>query len=376
MSTEITDTTADCQSETLSEVTDRFLIRSGIDKKKNFARYLILAEEVWEEIFQNTLWVIKSVWQPIIAGTPYNFVNIPKDCQRLLSVGIDDKCRLIQPLFYNNQLNVIAKPTTKKCGCSCPDCGGLCEAVNSMTVTTKLMFTILGVNYYQTCWTKYCPNGDIIEFCKTPAKKFNNLIGDGGDFNDDYNRDYDRADPPFSDYTIEYITTQNKICKLEIAPCGCPVNTTENEKLFIDSCGCYTNWNCGIKKRCCNQFSPNINNNHKGEVKISECGTKVYYNPSPTWNRCLSKEVPDYLLVNYQTTGVSCGAETLVPKYARNLLYACLDNGRKEYNSSYSLAEKSEANYKKIAEKNNIMAYLSPVSLHELSLVQDESQKW
>jgi hypothetical protein len=366
---------SECLTYTLSEVTDRFLNRNLIDRKKNFSKYLILAEECWEDIFQNTLWSIKSVWMPTKAGSLYNYVYLPKDCLRLLSVSVDDKCGLTQPLFYNPQISVVAKPTDKKCGCTC-DCEGLCDAVNSMTTTSKLIFTINGVPYYQTCWTKYCPNGDIIEYCKTPAKKYNNLIGDGGDFNDDYNDDYLIGNPPFSDYTIVYVESQMKICKLEVKPCGCPKETPENEKLFFDCCGAWVNWNCHTKRKHCREFYQNINNNHFGEINLSECGAKVYYKPSHNWNRVAEKEIPDYLLVNYQSTGTLVGAETLIPKYSRNAMYASLDNGRKEYNSYYSQVEKDAAYYKKCDEINKLTAYLSPITLSDMAAMQDINIKW
>lgn len=361
----------DCKSYTISEITDRFLMRNGIEKKKYFARYLVLAQECWEDIFQNTLWVIKSVWMPTKAGTLFSYVDVPEDCLRLFSVGTDDKCGLIQPLFYNNQLNVVPKPSSKKCGCSCSDCGGLCEDVNSTTMTTKLMFTISNVNYYQKCWLKYCPNGDVIEYCLTPTKKYNNILGDGGDYNEDYNDDYLHADPPFSDYTIEYLETQKKICKLEVKVCGCPVESTTNTDLFLDCCGFYVNWDCRNKKKYCKQFSPNINNNFYGEVKMSSCGNKIEYQPSQYWSQVSTKQTPDYLLVNYQTTGESVGAETLIPKYARNVMYAALDCGRKEYNSTFSQYEKDSAMYKYGAAKNEIVGILNPIDLIFMAGVQD-----
>lgn len=368
---------SECLSYTISEVTDRFMMRVGIDKKKHFARYLVLAQECWEDIFQNTLWVIKSVWVPLKAGSLYNYGDVPADCLRLLSVGTDDRCGLIQPLFYNNQLNVVAKPTSKKCGCSCSDCGGLCSDVNSTTTTTKLMFSIAGVDYYQKCWLQVCPNGDTIEWCETPAKKYNNIVGDGGDYDEDeYNEDYLIGNPPFSDYSIEYIKTQTKLCKLEVKPCGCPVESEENSQMFFDCCGFYINWGCHNKIKKCKQYSPNVNNNFFGEVKLSECGTKIEYKPSRNWKKVTDKEIPDYMLVNYQTTGESVGSETLIPKYARNVMYAALDNGRKEYNSSFSQFEKTSAGYKYTDEKNKVVGYLNPIDLIFMAGVQDTAIRW
>ncbi len=368
---------SECTSYTLAEVVDRFLIRNGIVKRKFYTQYLVLAEEVWEDIFQNTLWVIKSVWQPIKSGTPYNYVDLPTDCQRLLGVGVTDQCNLIQPLYYNNQINVISKPTVKKCGCSCPDCGGMCSDVNSLVTTTKLIFTINGVGYYQKCWLQYCPNGDMIEYCETPTKKYNSLAGDGGDYDsDEYNDDYLIGTAPFSDYTIEYIISQKKICKLDTLVCGCPKDTVENEQLFLDCCGFYLSANCGCRRKKCNQISQNVNNNQYGQIKISSCATKIYYEPSHLWKTVTTKEFPDYLLVSYQSTGTTVGAETLIPRYARNVFYAALDNGRKEYNSAFSQYEKDNARYKYVAEKQALTSYLNPLDLDFMSNVQDIKILW
>ncbi len=366
---------SECLTDTISEITDRYCIRAGIDKKKYFGRYLIIAGEVWEEVFQNTLWSIKSVWMPAKLGAPLNYVDVPQDCLRLLSIGIDDKCDLIQPLFYNNQLNVIPKPSAKKCGCTC-DCGGLCDDVNSLTTTTKLLFTINGVPYYQKTWLQYCSNGDIIEWSETPTKKYNTLIGDSGDYNFDYNNDYDIAAAPFSAYEIVTVTSQKKICKLDVKECGCPQETEANCQTLIDACGCSLSWGCRTKKTHCKQFSENINSNHLGEVKLSDCNTKIFYRPSRKWASVSKKEFPDYLLVNYQSTGTTPGAETLIPKYARKVMYAGLDNARKEYNSSFGMGEKQEACYKYQKEKNEIIAYLNPIDLIFMGKVQDAQQKW
>jgi hypothetical protein len=366
---------SECLTDTISEITDRFLIRNGVDRKKYFSRYLTIAGEVWEDIFKNTLWIVKSVWMPTKLGDPYNYIDVPSDCSRILSVGVDDKCDLIQPLFYNNQLNVVAKPVTKKCGCTC-DCGGLCDDVNSLTVTTKLLFTINGIPYYQKTWMEYCPNGDILQWDEIPTKKYNTLTGDSGDFNDDWNPDWDIAAAPFSAYEIVTEKTQKKICKLAVKPCGCPQETEENACLLTDFCGFSVSWGCCTKTRHCKQFSENINSNHLGEVKISDCGTRIFYRKSKRWNSCIKQEFPDYLLVNYQSTGVTPGSETLVPKFCRNLMYAALDKARKEYNSSFSQHEKDNANYKYIDEKGKVVGFLSPIDLRQLSQVQDQPIRW
>lgn len=362
---------SDCLTYTISQGTDEYLIHRQIDKKKYYTRYLAIAKWVWQDIFQNTLFVVQNSWQTIKRGEPYNYIDLPTGVSRLFSISVEDECGLLQPLFYNNQLNVVEKPATKKCGCESCDCGGTCEAANSMTVTTKLIFTINGVEYYEKKWVEVCPNGNILEWTETPTKKYNTLTGDSGDFNDDYNNDYDIAAAPFSAYEIVTVKTQRKICNLEMAPCGCPVQSQENEDLIVNNCGCYINWSSRCRTKHCKQHSPNINNNKWGEVKISECGTKVYYKPSRYWCDCTRRETPEFLLVNYQSNGQTLGQEIQMPTYSLMAFWAGLDYRSKVFNDKYGIGEKKAAEYKYIDEKNLLVGFMNPISLIEMSKIQD-----
>ena len=109
---------------------------------------------------------------------------------------------------------------------------------------------------------------------------------------------------------------------------------------------------------------------------MSECGTRIYYKPSSKWKMVSKQQTPDYLLVNYQTSGESVGSETLIPKYARNVMYAYMDCGRKEYNSAFNESEKLAAYYNKIAKRNDVIAYLNPIDVKFMSEVQDAPVKY
>lgn len=367
---------SECLAYPLSELVDRYLMRRGLSKKKFYSRYLTLAEEVWQDLFTGTLWSVKSTWQTLKEGDPYNYVDVPRDCLRLLSVGVTDKCHNIQPLYYNNQLNVVSKPATKKCGCGCPDCGSNCEAVNSLTVTTKVMFTVNGKDYIQTCWQELCPNGDILEYCETPVKEYHSILGSPGDYNIDYNDDYLIGTQPFADYTIVTRKSQRKVCKLDLLPCGCPVESPENKDFLQQCCGCCFNWGTIAKRRHCHQYFENTNSNCLGQVKLSECSTKIYYRPSPHWKSVTDKEFPDFLLLNYQTDGTTVGSEVLVPKYARECMYAEIDYGAKVFNNSYSQSDKKSAEWKKEDERNKLIQFLNPLSFEFLENVQDSVTRW
>lgn len=363
-------------SRPISENLDRYLALRGVDKKKYYAKYLIAAGKAWEELFQKTLWVVKSVWLELHDGDPYPFIKIPRDCLRWFSATEVDKSGNMQQLYYNSQLNIIPKPTTKKCGCSGCDCGGLCEDVNSFTLTTKLFFTINGVDYYEKTWLKYCPNGDILEYKETPVKKYNDFVGDGGDFNSDFNDDFLIGASPLSNFNIVTQTSQRKICALTVRPCGCPEDTQQNEQVIMDFCSCFLPIFSLRRHQHRKQYVENTNNNFRGEIKISECGTKIYFKHSRHWKKVSDKKFPEFLLFNYQTNGRSPNSETLVPDYAEMALWKGTDYFTKMFNNTYSWADKQAAKYEYESAINDIILFLSPIDFHFINNIQDEAIRW
>lgn len=347
-----------------------------ISKKKFFPAYLNIAKDTWQSIFRNTLWVVQTRWLPLKLGDPFNYIDVPKGCARILGVSVEDHCKLLQPLFYNSQLNVVNKPTQRKCGCDACDCGGLCEDVNNFSLTTSLVFTINNIPYFEKTWLKYCPNGDILEYKEIPTKKYNNIVGDGGDYNDDFNNDYDIASAPFSDYSIVTSVQQRKICHLETLVCGCPAETEENCRILNDTCGCNLNFNCNGKRRHCRQSAENVNNNFWGEIKFSECGTKIYYRPSRHWRKVTNKEFPEFLQINFQPNGILVDAETTFPDYCIDAMTTGIDWRSKRFNGKWSEVEKKAAEYRHIDACNQLTGYLNPIDLIQVAQVQDAQIRW
>lgn len=341
------------------------------------AAYMVMAKKEWQKLFQNTLWSVQSKWMTMQRGSPYNFVYLPEGTSRVFGAAMEDRCHLIQPLFYNSQLNIIPKPTVKKCGCASDcQCGGVCEAANSMVYTTKLLFTYAGTDYYEKTWTEVCPNGDVLIYSEIPTKKYNTTTGDGGDYNNDYNDDYDIAAPPFSDLEIVTVKSQRKVCKLDVLPCGCPQESESNTILLNENCGCTINWGCGLKRRHCRQYFENIDNNYYGQIKLSECGTKLYYEPSPYWKRVSDVEIPEFLLVNSQTNGLLPTSDVLVPDYALDALNTGVYWRSVRYNTTISQVTKQDAYYQSEMEKGKLTEFLNPLSLIQIGELQDCQTKW
>lgn len=376
----------ECPCYTLSEATEEYLLTRGVDKKKYYTRYLVIAQRVWQKIFWNTLWVSKSVWQTLKKGDPYDYIDVPKGAMRIFTINVNDDCGKIVPLWYNNQLDVVKKPLVRKCGCEKCDCAGLCEDVNGFTVTTKVLFTINGIDYSEKTWLKYCPNGDIWEYSQIPTKKYLDFTGDAGDYNNDYNNDYYIGEPPLANFEIVTQTVQRKICALTIKPCGCPEETPENQQLLLTNCGCFLPFSNTLRRCHCDPFLANPNPDCLGEVKISECGTRIYYRP--TWDRhrqaCMAGSVnptggprlPQFLNIIYQTDGKTVDSQTVVPEFSIWAMFAGIDHFSKQFNNKYSLAEKKSSEYYFEDQCNKIIVFLNPLNLETQSHVQDAIIRW
>ena len=128
--------------------------------------------------------------KPYRPGDPYPYINVPKSAVRLFSVMDVDRHNKLLPLFYNDQINVLPLPTTQDCGCQQCDCTGAQDELTGLTYTTTALFTINGITYYEKSWMKLCSNGDILQYREVPTKKYNDMRGNFGDFNNDFNQDF------------------------------------------------------------------------------------------------------------------------------------------------------------------------------------------
>lgn len=373
-----------CDKATLSESVDEYLINRGIDKKKHFGKYLVIAQRVWQDIFWNTLWVTKSVWLPLKKGHPYDYIDMPPGAVRLFTVNDTDACGKLVPLFYNNQLNSIPRPKERKCGCGQCGCGGICEDVNGLQVVTKLLFTINGIDYYEKTWLKYCPNGDIWEYKEIPTKRYRDFTGDNaGDYSDDYNDDYDGRTGGLANFDITTQVQQQKLCALEVKPCGCPEDNPINQTLLEEHCGCFLPLLNHRRECYCDPFLDDPAPNIKGQVKISECGTKILYKPPlhRFQEQCIVgpgpiPRLPHYLNVSFQTNGKQVGTDILIPDFALMAHWTGIDWRSKLFNSKYPMAEKMMMKYQHNEEVNKIILFLSPFNLERLASIQDAPIRW
>lgn len=360
---------------TLSEIVDTYLIQRGVQNKKHYPAYLNSAFRAWKDIYQKVLYVTISKWLPIKKGEPFDYIEVPSGIARFFSVNTVDDCGKLVGLYYNQQLNVMEEPKQSSCGCSVCGCNnGICDDVSSTIMTENVLFSIGGVDYKEKKWVKYCKNGDIIEYTETPVKRYNSIPESPGDFNDDYNDDYLIQVDGMQDMTIVYLTSQKVICKLKTKPCGCPEDTPENEDLVQKYCGCYISF-CNHKKRSY-PISQNVNDNNYGEVKMSECGTKIYYIP-PHPDYCDEHyNRPTHLQFTGQVSGNTPNAEIIVPDGAQSCMWHGIDYYSKVFNNKYNLNEKEFSRIAWEREKNELILYNNPIKLSFLYNIKDMVIRW
>lgn len=355
------------------------LALNEISIPKYLPSYLIAAKQAYRKLFWNTLYVTGSIWLPVKDGDPYPYVDVPADASRILYVGRDDHCGDIKPLFYNSRMNVVAKPKEKKCGCDDCNCSGLCEDLYSSQFTTNILFTINGVDYIEKTWIKYNKNGDVIEYKEVPTKQYNSFTGDAGDFNNDFGNDYSGGGNGLGNFSIVTKTFQRKLCALETLPCGCPKDTPENEENVRNFCSCYMPYFGHRRHHHCEKFLSDTNNDEYGEVKLSQCQTKIYFKPTRRHHHHRDeKRIPDFLLVGYQTNGDPqiVNQQIQIPEYSKDAMWAGMFYYKKKHNPKYSGGDRQEAKWMFNDEINQLIGFLSPLNLQDLADIQDSPVLW
>lgn len=343
----------DCPTYTLGEIADQYCIMNGIDKRKYFKQYLFMVQEVWKDLYQNTLFATTNTYVELKKGIPFNYVDIPSNSVRFLGLSVDDRCHNLKPLYYNNQLNVLVKPSpsSKRCNCEVCDCSGLCETVGSLVPTTEVV-NINGTDYTNTTWIKTCPNGDVMEYRTiwTTQYTFNR-----GSYDFSYDFSYEIGT---SDSEVVQINLSRKLCALEVLPCGCPAQTRQNEECFFKHCGCFINPLTSISAQCCNHWKDC--NEYAGSCRISECGTKVYIEYLEHFDR------NHWLIMSFQTNGVSPDQQTNAPDYAKMCLWKGIYFYKNLFNDRINPKIKDEQRYSYIDEQNKIILYNNKFAIEDL----------
>ncbi len=123
---------------------------------------------------------------------------------------------------------------------------------------------------------------------------------------------------------------------------------------------------------------------------MGECGTKIYYKPFPRNRVCATIDrngtsinangiitpLPEYLLVNFQTSGEDCDTQVIVPEYCLEAMFTGIDYFSKRFNNAYNSLEKRESLYSWNDAQNSVIRYLNAFSLQTLGNIMDQKIEW
>lgn len=345
----------------LSQAVDIYCALKEIDRPKNYKSTLILAAEVFKEIFRNTLFNSKSSYVTLKNDGNFNYVDIPADCERFFGLSVSDAYNQLKPLSYNQNLNVLVKPVAKACGCKSCDCGSLCSATGSLLPVTEIV-VINGISYTNTTWIKTSPNGDIMEYRTINTPRYELFNHSSYDVSS-YDSSYEISQSVQMDVIV--YTLVKKVCSLGLLPCGCPVQSEDNNTLFFDACGCYINPYNSLQQPCKTYWG--ANNYYAGSCKMDSTGTKV-----------IVEYVADFasnqqLMISYQTNGMNADGETMMPDYAKMCLYAGIEYYKAFFKNLHPKIIDSMY-YKYIDEQNKIIVYKNPVAIEDLAAIKQMAQ--
>lgn len=198
-------------------------LRTGDTAMGRGALYASYLETVYNELSLDV--THQSVIRKYQINKRLNSFAIPNDCMILFAVGCEDECGVIKPLWYN--LNM-PKDILFENGvpCECDTCGthSNCSTIKSFDEILETI-TINGTDYTKTVKTTTLTDGTVIRKVVEPILN--------------------------SENEVEMVTSQNELCKLDMLPCGCVAETTENnEKVNKLCCDCSSlSTNCGTYNR-------------------------------------------------------------------------------------------------------------------------------
>ena len=327
---------------TLGETVDDFLIRKFNQRRKYYSNYFKIAQDIFKDVYRTMMPTVTSKYVQVFDDDPkYPYVLVPEHMERFFSISITNKNNELLEVFYNNDLNVFSKPPiVKQCGCTSTD---LCDCIDNLQVVITPK-DIDGTTYYQKVWVVCCDNGDVLQYSEIPVKKYGET---GGSYNDDFNDDYDIINDGDNVVVLQF--TKN-LGRLDTKPCGCPKDTEENKNLIFNKCGCFL----GAKPKCCKVWYEKTRIRCTGEMKFSECGTRIYLKDVKTDD--------GFVVISYQIDPVRCGEEILVDDFARKAIWFGMEYESIVFYPRATATERKEAERRYLKSKTEFFEYMNPVN--------------
>jgi len=264
----------------LSEVVKEYCLASYNDKRKYYINLMVHAKWIWKDLFLKSLFVVQNKYVKVDKSTnPYSIV-LPPNMMRFINLSTPDNNGDLRSFVFDDLINDVPLPTGEECN-QCNETNDYGSCINNITAVTKAVM-INNISYVEKTWKKLCPNGDLLEITEKPT-----------------------VDVNASGQTIVTMLPQQRfICNLEVKKCGCVKKTRANKDRIMSCCGGL------IPENLLRMSQPTISKvgTKQGQIKISQ---------GRIW---VTGNVPDYLILSFQTNGVCAENEIMVPEYAVNPL--------------------------------------------------------
>jgi len=288
--------------------------RSGDLLLRNKGLFLSVANEVWDDLNEDTLKLAEKVKIPFRqifwVDKRTNSINIPKNSLKICSISAIDKWGCYWPIYRNTKLNDDIVELGEAQNCACEN-----------NCSSKLCNTVKGYEAVTTIRSDFLPNGDPIDFTCIDKKAF-----DGQGFL------YEQTQYPLRVYTsgvwadtIKY-TEDKKLCKVDVDAQGCICDTEENLNAICNACGINdtsivyggnssappicapdaTSWvyQCASKMEWfsvqCGSFPYRCGNGYNNIYNIDQLGNRIIFPHNFGWDKVMIRFYEDISLQNLQ----------------------------------------------------------------------------
>lgn len=374
---------------TLGETVNGYLMRQGNMNRKYFSKYFQIAQDIYERLYANLMPTTISKYVqvfPAVDGDLYPYIEKPYGMSRFFGVSVTNKNNELLAVYQNDKLNVFTKPPVQKSGCGCVSTD-LCDCIDNLQVVITEKFVLDGIAYYEKTWVKCCDNGDVLQYSETPVLNgtcsiwllTGSILGPATFSYTKCDGEVVRSEPiddtgiqvcisdnaPIiitsgtgtkgrisscdSPGQVTVLTSYKNLGRLATKDCGCPIESDENKDIIFNKCGCFLS----AKPKCCKVWYDKSRVECTGEMKWSECGTKLYL-----------KDVKDdggFAIIHYQLDPVNCSSEILIDSFARWPIWYGMDFESNVFNprSNPKGLREMERRYTKAI--NEYFEYLNPI---------------
>lgn len=323
----------------LFDAVEQYMISINADRRKYFMNYMVHGRIVFLDLVKRN--VVSSYKSRLVAvdKSQYPFrVTLPADCLMFLGAGVVNSDYEHRDLVYKNDmavpLNKLYNSGKSTCGCGKHD--EVREQVDQITVVLSDI-VIDGKIYSKEEHTKILKDGTVVKIIRTPVKAFTH---EG------------------QTSSLEYVTTQEVVCKLDTEDCGCVVKNDANISKVFKYCGCSIGFRNAPHRSTGEPFT--------GYGYVRKEGRYLY----------IQGNVPENIIVTYKSNAMCPNTEIMVPVEALDALMMGINWRMKAFSPNSGRLDVRESRRTFITAIEELMYFQCPIIVSELLDLEMRTMKW